>query len=1042
MELPVTLDSSLDEYNGANVKVVPPDQLSEHDFTDDESGCSEILDYDQMREDQNFARAQWEAYQRQQEQERRAAGTNSEQGAGAPKFKEIDAVPSSLPNMVTQETSCDEKGEKTASANDVHSNIKYEPVENASDVKVTSNIAVSLGTVQGDGKIFDDLKDKSTSVPPYICPLKSSSDIIELDEKLESINIEGNNEDIVSHKEIPSASCQTRQKKKSVSEQIISSLCKVPQEEEKCPNIATQPSEKQEAHKGSKDKSKVEKKKVRKKQKKKANSKENKDELLETMNTEHSAGSVQIGSETNIPVPKISQCNYDTPNSNSVQTPETSSTSTPNTHSVHTPSTTSAHTPSTTSAHTPSMARTPGQPQRSEVFERTEPSVYQVMRMSNWEKYVQRTAKVVHILERRNPRMAAGTLKLFQDKNPNLAMFAPTDHRVPRMKIPMNQCPSDFYQNHLSYAKRIFLCRITQWREPRFALGELLRDLGGSGEVDSETEAMLLEQGVDHSEFPDAVLAHLPLLPWSIPPQELSCRTDLRKECIFTIDPSTARDLDDAMSCVQLPSGNRCVGVHIADVSYFVLPGTPLDQVAAARATSVYLVNKVIPMLPRVLCEQLCSLNPGEDRLAFSVIWELSPDGEVIGEWMGRTVIRSCAKLAYEHAQTIIDNPGKDHWGPKDLPNICAPHTSANITKVVRDLHAIALKLRQKRFRDGALRLDQIRVSFNMDPITQMPTDVFSYEYKDSNKLIEEFMLLANMAVAHKIKNSFPELAVLRRHPQPLENPLEATVRTLDAVGITLDISSAGALNKSIAKYMGRDMYSEGRLQVITNLCSRPMQFARYFCTGALGAENQFRHYALNVPLYTHYTSPIRRYADLMVHRLLAAAVEPQRYQPPTLDKYQIDRQCEHCNVRKQASKLVQEMSTELYLGLFVRQAKELKAEAMVLMMLDRAFDVLVLRFGVVRRVYLDKLPLENYNHEKSNKKVTITLNWKAEGDKGPRCLVLVHSHRDRHRKRTTCTILEMDCLAQICSIYILRIGEVNPETSRIGNDYPSWPPI
>lgn len=245
-------------------------------------------------------------------------------------------------------------------------------------------------------------------------------------------------------------------------------------------------------------------------------------------------------------------------------------------------------------------------------------------------------------------------------------------------------------------------------------------------------------------------------------------------------------------------------------------------------------------------------------------------------------------------------------------------------------------------------------------------------------------MLLANMTVAHKIKNFFPELAVLRRHPQPLENPLEVTARTLEAVGISLDISNAGALNQSIAKYMGRDRYSEGRLQVITNLCSRPMQFARYFCTGTIEDERQFRHYALNVPLYTHFTSPIRRYADLMVHRLLAAAIEPYRFQPPSLDKYYVERQCEHCNVKKQAAKLVQEMSTELYLGLFVRQASEMKVEAMVLMMLDRAFDVLVLKFGVVKRVYLDKLPLDSYNHDKSNKKVTITLYWKADKDKRP----------------------------------------------------------
>lgn len=418
VDFPETPDSDHDQYNRSNVKVVPPDQLSEHDFTDDESGCSEILDYDQLREDQNFARAQWDAYQRQQEQERRGARTNSNnnnnsEGEAAPTCREITVTPSSPPSTVGQETSCDAGGEMTASANDVHSNIKYEPLESASDVKVTSNIAVSLGTVQGEGKNLDT-KNTSTHVTQSKYPQGSGSDFSEIDEKLKSFKLEDNN-DLVPPK-VSSASCQIKHKK-SVSEQIISSLSKVPQGK-KCPNRAIQPSVKQETHEGNKNKSKAEKNKIRRK-KKKNSATENKDGP-ETVKNEFQGGEVKISSETDKPINVQRVCSA--PHSDIVHTPETSSISTPNTHSGHTASTTSmhisnsikGHTPSTASANTPSVACSPGQLQRSEVVERTEPSVLQVMRLSNWEKFVQRTAVVVQILEFRNTRMAAGTLKLFQ----------------------------------------------------------------------------------------------------------------------------------------------------------------------------------------------------------------------------------------------------------------------------------------------------------------------------------------------------------------------------------------------------------------------------------------------------------------------------------------------------------------------------------------------------------------------------------------------------------------------------------------------------
>ncbi|POI36072.1 hypothetical protein CIB84_000175 [Bambusicola thoracicus] len=517
---------------------------------------------------------------------------------------------------------------------------------------------------------------------------------------------------------------------------------------------------------------------------------------------------------------------------------------------------------------------------------------------------------------------------------------------------------------------------------------QLAKSLGQAGEIEPETEGILTEYGVDFSDFSPEALECLPQsLPWVISPGEMAKRRDLRKECIFTIDPSTAKDLDDALSCKQLPDGNFEVGVHIADVSYFVLEETALDRVASERATSVYLVQKVIPMLPKLLCEELCSLNPMRDRLTFSVMWKVTPEGKILDEWFGRTVICSCAKLSYDHAQSMIENPGKV-FSLEELPPVSPQHSVAEIQQAVLNLHRIAQHLRKQRFIDGALRLDQVfsfaserekkregkdgkdetvmqmpktcfgctkaqaslevhssipqeggtaftssfyhalsngakgqpctlKLSFTLDQESGMPQGCYIYQYRDSNKLVEEFMLLANMAVAHQIYRSFPEQALLRRHPPPQSKLLNDLMEFCHQVGLEIDFSSAGSLHKSLIETFGADKYSEARKEVLTNMFSRPMQMALYFCTGVLEDETLFRHYALNVPFYTHFTSPIRRYADVVVHRLLSASLGISS--PIKMEKEAIQRQAEHCNDRKMASKRVQELSTDLFFAVFVR---------------------------------------------------------------------------------------------------------------------------
>ncbi|XP_048200476.1 DIS3-like exonuclease 2 isoform X2 [Perognathus longimembris pacificus] len=598
------------------------------------------------------------------------------------------------------------------------------------------------------------------------------------------------------------------------------------------------------------------------------------------------------------------------------------------------------------------------------------------------ETLLQKSAKVVYILEKKHSRAATGVLKLLADKNSELfrkyALFSPSDHRVPRIYVPLKDCPQDFVTRPKDYANTLFICRIIDWKEDsNFALGQLAKSLGQAGEIEPETEGILTEYGVDFSDFSSEVLECLPqTLPWTIPPEEFNKRRDFRKDCVFTIDPSTARDLDDALSCRPLTNGTFEVGVHIADVSYFIPEGSSLDKVAAERTTSVYLVQKVVPMLPRLLCEELCSLNPMTDKLTFSVVWTLTPEGKILEEWFGRTIIRSCTKLSYEHAQSMIERP-TEKIPQEELPPISPEHSSEEVHQAVLNLHRIAKRLRQQRFVDGALRLDQLKLAFTVDHETGLPQGCHIYEYKDSNKLVEEFMLLANMAVAHKIYRTFPEHSLLRRHPPPQTKMLNDLVEFCNQMGLPMDVSSAGSLNESLTKTFGDDKYSLARKEVLTNMYSRPMQMALYFCSGVLQDQAQFRHYALNVPLYTHFTSPIRRFADVMVHRLLAAALG-YREQPDT-EPDTIQKQADHCNDRRMASKRVQELSTNLFFAVLVKETGPLESEAMVMGVLNQAFDVLVLRYGVQKRIYCNALALRSYHYQKVGKKPELTLVWEPE---------------------------------------------------------------
>lgn len=332
------------------------------------------------------------------------------------------------------------------------------------------------------------------------------------------------------------------------------------------------------------------------------------------------------------------------------------------------------------------------------------------------DEFLQQTATVVYIIEKKHSRATGGHLKPFNTKNKEAAdgLFTPTDSRLPRIRIPHDDCPPGFFERPQDCANSLFVARITEWPESSsldnfLAVGTIMRSLGEAGEIMPETEAIFTEYEIDYGPFPDEALACLPETPWVIPEEALANRRDFRDECVFTIDPLTARDLDDALHCKRLPDGNIEIGVHIADVSYFVRQGTALDEAAQARATSTYMVQTVVPMLPRLLCEELCSLNPDQDRLTMSVVWTMNDKGEILSNWKGRSVIRSRVKLAYEHAHDMIQKPNKK-WEEGELPPISEGTDASEISSKVLMLHKISVILRRNRFANGALRLDQVNL--------------------------------------------------------------------------------------------------------------------------------------------------------------------------------------------------------------------------------------------------------------------------------------------------------------------------------------------
>ncbi len=403
-------------------------------------------------------------------------------------------------------------------------------------------------------------------------------------------------------------------------------------------------------------------------------------------------------------------------------------------------------------------------------------------------------------------------------------------------------------------------------------VGRIVDVLGVPGENDTEMHAILAEFQLPYRFEPEVEQAAEKISD-AITPKDLAGRRDFRGVTTFTIDPADAKDFDDALSFRELENGHLEVGIHIADVTHYVTPGSPIDKEAFARGTSVYLVDRTIPMLPEKLSNNLCSLRPKEDKLTFSAVFEMNDKAKVIGQWFGRTVINSDYRFDYEQAQQIIET-GEGPLAPE-----------------IARLHALASILRKERFAKGAISFERPEMKVIVDE-TGKPVDVVQKESKESNWLIEEFMLLANRCVAEyatkKCKAKNPTF-VYRIHEDPDPEKLDSLRNFAKNFGHTLGDTSnpktaAGALNDLMKEAKGKP--EENALQL---LALRSMARARY-------STDNVGHYGLAFQYYTHFTSPIRRYPDMMVHRLLAMYMDGATSQ----DKLYYEDCCEHSSVREQ----------------------------------------------------------------------------------------------------------------------------------------------
>ena len=470
--------------------------------------------------------------------------------------------------------------------------------------------------------------------------------------------------------------------------------------------------------------------------------------------------------------------------------------------------------------------------------------------------------EISKVLER-SPRCYAGRVEI---ASKTMAIVVPDSRKMPvDIAISLKKYPD------LKQDDKVAV-RITDWRDgDRLPQGELVDILGAAGDNDAEMHAILLEYNLPYK-FEEQVEKAANAIDGRITERDIAERRDMRDVPTLTIDPADAKDFDDALSIQKIGEGKWEVGVHIADVTHYVRPDSTIDDEAIERGTSVYLVDRTIPMLPERLCNDLCSLRPHEDKLAFSAVFHIDEKGKISQEWFGRTVIHSDRRFAYEEAQKVIET------GEGDMK------------EEILTMHTLAQTLRKERFRKGAIAFSRREAKFHLDK-NGKPTGVYFKVQKEANQLIEEFMLLANRRVAEFCAKTHGKerTMVFRVHDVPNSDKFERFRSFILRFGhifkssIEKGNAAAKELNKLLATIKGKPEEN-----VVSTLAIRSMAKAVY-------TTDNIGHYGLAFPYYTHFTSPIRRYPDMMVHRLLQRYLDGKR----SADKDMHESLCVRCSERE-----------------------------------------------------------------------------------------------------------------------------------------------
>jgi ribonuclease R len=491
--------------------------------------------------------------------------------------------------------------------------------------------------------------------------------------------------------------------------------------------------------------------------------------------------------------------------------------------------------------------------------------------------------QVVEVVQR-SKQTYVGTL----DITPQHAFLITDNRRVGK----------DFYlpKDALNGAQNgdVAVVELVEWTNPKFnPIGRVLKVLGRPGEHDTEIHAILEEYGLPYA-FPPEVEADAASLNTELDASEIARRRDFRDVLTFTIDPADAKDFDDALSFKTLPNGNVEVGVHIADVTHYVRPGSALEREAYERATSVYLVDRVVPMLPEVLSNHVCSLRPNEDKFTFSAVFEMTPEAEVVDRWFGRTVIHSQRRLAYEEAQAVLDGADDPLASP------------------LRAMNKMAQTLRAKRMKNGAIAFDRAEIKFKLDEHNK-PLGAFLKVALDANKLIEEFMLLANISVAQVVgrgsnQKSTGRAMVYRIHDDPDPSKLTDLSLFVRPFGYALAVDGRQAIRRSLNTLLAQ-VKGTPEANLIETLAVRTMAKAVY-------STQNVGHYGLAFDDYTHFTSPIRRYPDMMVHRLLQDFLDGKSGPLAT----ELDAACVHSSEREKAASEAERASIKFMQAVYMEQ--------------------------------------------------------------------------------------------------------------------------